>query len=97
LLKKKQVNLAQSEGGRRGAESRWAKVSKKKRSDLMRAAARARWGPKKKKGPKNIAASRLAKLRWANMTPEQRRRTMEKVWKGRLKSALKRSAKRPKP
>jgi hypothetical protein len=83
LPKKRNVNPAQSEGGRRGAESRWANVSAKRRSKLMRAAARARWGRKKKR-VKNVAASKLAKLRWAKTTPEQRRKTMESVRKGRV-------------
>jgi hypothetical protein len=45
----------------------------------MRAAARARWGPPKEPKPKNRAASKLAKLRWEQMTPEQRKKTVNSM------------------
>jgi hypothetical protein len=72
----KSVDPAKSEAGRLGAESRWANVSSKERSKLMRAAARARWGPPKKAKSKNRTASKLAKLRWEKMTPEQRQKAV---------------------
>jgi acyl-CoA reductase-like NAD-dependent aldehyde dehydrogenase len=72
----KSVDPAKSEAGRLGAKNRWAKVSSKERSKLMRAAARARWGPPKKPKSKNSAAAKLAKLRWKQMTPEQREKAV---------------------
>jgi acyl-CoA reductase-like NAD-dependent aldehyde dehydrogenase len=73
----KPVDPAKSEAGRLGAENRWAKVSSKERSKLMRAAARARWGPPKKPKSKNPAAAKLAKLRWKQMTPEERKNAVK--------------------
>jgi len=72
LPSKKPVNKAQSDGGRKGAEKRWAKVSPQQRSEIMRAAALA---PRTPKPPaiKNIFGSGLARIRWDKLTPEQRK------------------------
>jgi predicted Fe-S protein YdhL (DUF1289 family) len=88
LRPKKSVNKRQSAGGQKGAARRWAGVSPEERSELMRAASRARWGPKKKAGPQNPAASQLARTRWEKLSPEERRRAMERIRKARNKRTL---------
>jgi acyl-CoA reductase-like NAD-dependent aldehyde dehydrogenase len=85
----KLVDQAKSEAGRLGAENRWAKVSSKERSKLMRAAARARWGPPKKPKTKNAAATKLAKLRWKQMTPEERKKAINAMNDAREKRETK--------
>ena len=78
MAKNKDVNPEQSEGGRRGGQNRWAKVSRTARRRAIQAVARARWGPPKKK-QKNRAASKLAKLRWDRLSLEERQQVMAKL------------------
>jgi len=51
----------------------------------MKAAAEARWGPKKKAAPKNSFAAGLAQMRWGKLTPEQRKEELARVRKERGK------------
>ncbi len=81
----KPVNKRQSAGGRKGAKKRWANVSPEERSALMKAAAKARWGPEKKTAPKNLFASGLAKMRWDKLTPAERKEELARVRKQRGK------------
>jgi len=82
LASKKPVNKAQSDGGRKGAEKRWANVTPEQRREIMRAAALA---PRTPKPPaiKNIFGSGLAKIRWSKLTPEQRKEELQAVRKQR--------------
>jgi hypothetical protein len=63
-------------------------LSAAQRSARARKAARARWGPAKRR-KKNAAASALAKLRWARASEEEIRASVSKMVeaKKRLKNA----------
>lgn len=69
----------------KAAKARWRNVPRAERSKLMRAAARARWGPPKKPRRKSAAAVALAARRWSKTTAEQRQKIMRLVRRGPAK------------
>jgi hypothetical protein len=67
-------------------QERWKDVPLEERTELMRAAARARWGLPKKPKEKDAAAVALVQRRWNGKTHEERKEIMKQVRKGRAAS-----------